>query len=468
MNEPLSVLIVEDDPHVLLGCQQALALEDIASVGVGSAEEALQHIGENFPGIVISDIRLPGIDGLELLVRLKQRDRSLPVVLITGHGDIGMAVGAMRDGAYDFMEKPFSPERLLDVTRRALEQRCLAREVSALRRQLAGRQALEQRIIGHSPAIQRLRELIANVADTSANVLIEGETGTGKELIARCLHDFSRRQPKQFVALNCGGLPESLFESEIFGHEAHAFTGAGKRRIGKIEHADGGSLFLDEIESMPLNLQIKLLRVLQEHSLERLGSNQPIAVDCRVIAATKADLDQLGRAGQFRSDLYYRLNVVSLELPPLRERREDIGLLFEHFLLQAAVRYGRETPVLPDHTMRQLMVSDWPGNVRELRNVADRYALGILGPQQQPPLPGSQAAPTLTDQLDIVEKALIEQALKQHGGRPQPVCHTLGIAKKTLYDKVHRHGIVMGQFRSRSDSDADWAGDDSAVVGRVS
>ena len=222
MHEPLSVLIVEDDPHVLLGCQQALSLEDIPSIGVGSAEEALQQVGDNFAGIVISDIRLPGIDGLQLLAQLKARDRSLPVVLITGHGDISMAVGAMRDGAYDFMEKPFSPERLVDVTRRALEQRRLAREVAQLRRQLSGTQDLAERLLGRSPAMQALRELIANVADTSANVLIEGETGTGKELVARCLHDFSRRKSQQFVALNCGGLPENLFESEIFGHEANA------------------------------------------------------------------------------------------------------------------------------------------------------------------------------------------------------------------------------------------------------
>ncbi|EGH73138.1 sigma-54-dependent transcriptional regulator, partial [Pseudomonas syringae] len=317
INSDLTVLIVEDDPHVLLGCQQALALEDIASEGVSSAEEALKRIDDNFAGIVISDIRLPGIDGLELLSRLKARDSSLPVVLITGHGDITMAVNAMRDGAYDFMEKPFSPERLVDVTRRALEQRGLAREVWALRKQLAERDSLEGRIIGRSPAMQNLRALIANVADTSANVLIEGETGTGKELVARCLHDFSRRKDSQFVALNCGGLAESLFESEIFGHEANAFTGAGKRRIGKIEHAHNGTLFLDEVESMPVNLQIKLLRVLQERTLERLGSNQSVAVDCRVIAATKSDLNALGKTNQFRSDLYYRLNVVTLELPPL-------------------------------------------------------------------------------------------------------------------------------------------------------
>ncbi|MWV14683.1 response regulator [Pseudomonas sp. L-22-4S-12] len=440
MTETLSVLIVEDDPHVLLGCQQALQLEDIASIGVGSAEEALAKVGADFPGIVVSDIRLPGSDGLTLLSRLKQRDPSLPVVLITGHGDIGMAVGAMQDGAYDFIEKPFSPERLVEVARRALEQRGLAREVSALRRQLAGRQALEQRLIGRSPAIQQLRELIANVADTGANVIIEGETGTGKELVARCLHDFSRRQAKPFVALNCGGLPESLFESEIFGHEAHAFTGASKRRIGKIEHADGGSLFLDEIESMPLALQIKLLRVLQEHSLERLGSNQPIAVDCRVIAATKADLAELGKRGEFRSDLYYRLNVVTLELPPLRDRREDILLLFEHFLQLAALRFDRAPPVLDRSTSAALLAHDWPGNVRELRNVAERFALGL------PVFKGSGAVPdghepSFAEAVEAFERNLLGATLERHAGNLSQAAQALGMAKTTLFDKVKKYGL---------------------------
>ncbi len=439
MSDSLTVLIVEDDPHVLLGCQQALALEDIDSIGVGSAEEALQRVDEDFAGIVISDIRLPGIDGLELLTRLKQRDARLPVVLITGHGDIGMAVGAMREGAYDFMEKPFSPERLVDVARRALEQRSLAREVSALRRQLAGRQALEQRIIGRSPAMQQLRELIANVADTNANVLIEGETGTGKELVARCLHDFSRRQSKQFVALNCGGLPESLFESEIFGHEAHAFTGAGKRRIGKIEHADGGSLFLDEIESMPLGLQIKLLRVLQEHSLERLGSNQSIEVDCRVIAATKSDLDELGKRGEFRSDLYYRLNVVTLELPPLRERREDIALLFEHFLQLAALRFDRAIPELDRHTLAALTAHDWPGNVRELRNVAERFALGL--PVFKKSGQADSHALGFNEAVEAFERNLLGAALERHAGNLSQAAQALGLAKTTLFDKVKKYGL---------------------------
>ena len=440
MPEALTVLIVEDDPHVLLGCQQALQLEDIDSAGVGSAEEALARIDGDFAGIVVSDIRLPGMDGLQLLAELKRRDPSLPVVLITGHGDIGMAVGAMRDGAYDFIEKPFSPERLVEVVRRALEQRGLAREVSALRRQLAGRQALEQRIIGRSPAMQRLRELIANVADTGANVLIEGETGTGKELVARCLHDFSRRQDKEFVALNCGGLPESLFESEIFGHEANAFTGAGKRRIGKIEHADGGSLFLDEIESMPLALQIKLLRVLQEHSLERLGSNQPIAVDCRVIAATKADLAELGKRGEFRSDLYYRLNVVSLELPPLRERREDILLLFQHFLQQSALRFDRPPQELDRTTTAALLAHDWPGNVRELRNVAERFALGLPVFKHSDATPDGSGA-SFAEAVEAFERNLLGAALERHAGNLSQAAQALGMAKTTLFDKVKKYGL---------------------------
>lgn len=436
---PLTVLIVEDDPHVLLGCQQALALEDIACEGVASAEQALECIGDDFAGIVVSDIRLPGIDGLELLERLKARDRSLPVVLITGHGDIDMAVGAMRSGAYDFMEKPFSPERLVEVVRRALEQRGLSREVLALRRQLAGQSSLEGRIIGRSPAMRNLRELIANVADTSANVLIEGETGTGKELVARCLHDFSRRRGQPFVALNCGGLPENLFESEIFGHEANAFTGAGKRRIGKIEHANGGTLFLDEVESMPLNLQIKLLRVLQERTLERLGSNQSIAVDCRVIAATKSDLGALGQSGQFRSDLYYRLNVVTLELPPLRERREDILQLFEHFLQQSALRFDREAPELDSQTLSRLMAHDWPGNVRELRNVAERHALGLPAFKKT----GGSASQGLgfAEAVEAFERNLLGDALQRTGGNLSQASQELGMAKTTLFDKVKKYGL---------------------------
>jgi DNA-binding NtrC family response regulator len=437
--EPLSVLIVEDDPSVLLGCMQAFELEDIPVSGVDCAEAALLRVNADFAGVVISDIRLPASDGMALLRQLKLLDATLPVLLITGHGDITLAVQAMKDGAYDFIEKPFSPERLVDVTRRALEQRRLSLEVRQLRQQLQNKFSLESRLIGHSPAIAAVRALIADLADTSANVLIHGETGSGKELVARCLHEASTRNARPFVALNCGGLTESLFESEVFGHEAYAFTGAKKRRIGKIEYADGGTLFFDEIESMPLPQQVKLLRVLQERTLERLGSNTPIPIDCRIVAATKADLKTLGDAGAFRSDLYYRLNVVSVELPPLRERREDIPLLFEHFLLQAAARYQRSPPVLASEEQALLLQHDWPGNVRELRNVAERFALGIKNPL----LPETQSSgtPSLTQSVEDFERVLIAEAMRRHAGNLSRASEALHIPKTTLFDKVKKYRL---------------------------
>jgi DNA-binding NtrC family response regulator len=438
MSDGLSVLIVEDDPSVLLGCIQAFELEGIQAQGVASAEAALERILPDFAGVVVSDIRLPGIDGLALLNRLKQCDNSLPVILITGHGDVSLAVRAMQAGAYDFIEKPFSPQRLVDVTRHALEQRRLALEVNALRQQLHNKVTLESRLIGHSPAIAQVRKLIADLADTSANVLVHGETGTGKELVARCLHEASSRHAHPFVALNCGGLTESLFESELFGHEAHAFTGARQQRIGKIEFAAKGTLFFDEIESMPLPQQVKLLRVLQERTLERLGSNTPIAIDCRMIAATKSDLKLLSDAGDFRSDLYYRLNVVSLELPPLRERREDIPMLFEHFLLQAAARYDRVVPTLDTAEQSALLSHDWPGNVRELRNIAERYALGIRNPLAQS---SGESTLSLAQNVEAFERVVIADALRRNDGSLSRASVELKTAKTTLFDKIKKHRL---------------------------
>ncbi|WP_028535669.1 sigma-54-dependent transcriptional regulator [Paludibacterium yongneupense] len=437
MTKNLTVLIVEDDPVVRLGCEQALTLEGIATLGVASAEKARERLGQ--ADVVVSDIRLPGVDGMALMREIKVQHPTLPVILVTGHGDITLAVQAMKDGAYDFLEKPFSPERLCEVVARAMEQRRLSLEVAALRRQLADKYCLEARIIGRSPAMVQLRAQIADLADTSANVLIHGETGTGKELVARCLHEVSTRSKNPFVALNCGGMAESLFESEIFGHEAHAFTGASKRRIGKIEYADGGTLLFDEIETMPLPLQVKLLRVLQERTLERLGSNATIPFDCRIIAASKADLQAMSQSGAFRSDLYYRFNVISLELPPLRERREDIPLLFEHFLAQAAARFNRTAPTLEAQESASLLAHDWPGNVRELRNVAERFALGIRSPL----IPGSQGAGHLSlgEAVDAFERAMIAEEMRRQGGNLSRASEALKVAKTTLFDKIRKHGL---------------------------
>ncbi|MDK3026469.1 sigma-54 dependent transcriptional regulator [Cupriavidus taiwanensis] len=439
MPAELTVLVVEDDADVRLGCEQALRLEGIATRGVGSAEAALREAGPGYAGVVVSDIRLPGQDGMALLAQLRARDPALPVIMITGHGDVGLAVQAMKQGAYDFLEKPFSPEQLVDATRRALEQRRLALEVSELRERLAGREKLETRLIGDSPAVERLRRLIADLAGTDANVLIHGETGTGKELVARCLHEASPRHARNFVAINCGGLPEQLFESEIFGHEAGSFTGAARRRIGKIEHAEGGTLFLDEIESMPMPLQIKLLRVLQERVVERLGSNQPVPVNTRVVAATKAELRALSDAGQFRADLYYRLNVITLELPPLRERREDVPALFEHFVAQAALRFERDAVPATPAELSALVAYPWPGNVRELRNLAERHVLGLgCNPGQGAAAP---AALPLAQAVEQFERALIADAMRRHDGNLSRASEALGVAKTTLFDKVRKYGL---------------------------
>ncbi|MFG0785679.1 sigma-54-dependent transcriptional regulator [Delftia tsuruhatensis] len=446
MTDALKVLIIEDDPDIVLGCEQALQLEGIACESVGSAEQARRRLSRDFAGIVVSDIRLPRMDGMAFLRELVAMDAELPVVLITGHGDISMAVQAMKDGAQDFIQKPFAPETLVGAVRRALERRRLVLEVRALRQQLQQRDSLEHRLIGRAPNMRQLRQMLTGLAQSAADVLIQGETGTGKELVARCLHEASARRDGNFVAVNCGGLPDTLFDSEMFGSEAGAYTGAGKKRIGKLEHASGGTLFLDEIESMPVPMQIKLLRVLQERVLERLGSNTLIPIDCRVIAATKVDLLELSRQGLFRADLYYRLNVATVSLPPLRERREDVPLLFEHFALQGAARHQRPVPELTTARVQQLLGYDWPGNVRELRNVAERTVLGIEAgspPFGQPA--GTTAQDTaprpLSATVEAFERALIADALRRHGGSLARTAEALGSPKTTLHDKIRKYGL---------------------------
>jgi len=293
MFDGFKVVLIDDDPAVRRSLVQTLELASFEVEAFGSAEQALDRLAPGSPCVVVTDVRLPRMDGMALLQRLMQLDRNLPVILITAHGDVGLAVEAMRAGAYDFLEKPFAPDRLVDVTRRAMEKRALSAEVQSLRLQLASRPGIESTLIGRSAAMRTLQQQVQRLAATAADVMIVGETGTGKELVARCLHDYSPRRERNFVAINCGGLPETLLESELFGHEMGAFTTAAKKRVGKFEHANGGTLLLDEIESMPMSFQVKLLRVLQERRLERLGSNEEIPIDVRVVAATKADLRAL-------------------------------------------------------------------------------------------------------------------------------------------------------------------------------
>ncbi|RRW33499.1 sigma-54-dependent transcriptional regulator [Ectopseudomonas oleovorans] len=436
------VIVVDDEAAIREAVQQWLELSGFEVRACASASEALALVDRDFPGIVVSDVRMPGSDGLQLLDKLLQIDSDLPVILVTGHGDVPMAVQALRQGAYDFIEKPFTPERLLDSVRRALDKRRLVCENRQLRQQVADKGRIESQLIGISRPMENLRRQILELAGTSVNVLIRGETGSGKERVARSLHDFSPRARKAFAALNCAAIPESIFESELFGHESGAFTGAQAKRIGRIEHADGGTLFLDEVESMPLAQQVKLLRVLQEKTLERLGSNKSIQVDLRVISAAKPDLLDEVKAGRFREDLVYRLNVATLHIPPLRERREDIPLLFEHFAHEAAQRHGREAPPLAPSELARLLGHDWPGNVRELINAAERHALGL----SSPPPAERFAGQALAQQMETFEAQCLHNALLQCQGNIAAVMEMLQLPRRTLNEKMQRHGLARGDY----------------------
>ena len=443
----IRVIFVEDEADVRLGSTQALELAGFEVHGFASVEQARSGVVAGVPAVVLCDVKLPGMSGTAWLREIRSIDADLPVILVTGHGDIAMAVQAMRDGAYDFVEKPFPSEYLVAVVRRAADKRRLTLQVQALRDQLENWHGIEAALIGRSALMERVRRTVLSLAATSADVVIYGETGTGKELVARCLHDHSERRRGNFVPLNCGGMTETLAETELFGHEVGAFTGATRVRVGKFEHAHGGTLFLDEVESMPMGVQIKCLRALQERSIERIGSNKAIAVDCRVVSASKDDLKALSDRQKFRADLYYRIGVAFIELPPLRERREDIPLLFEHFTLLAASRYQRAAPILSSGQLSDLMAYAWPGNVRELHNVADRFVLGLLGEQFKLLKTEQLPARTLVDQVAQFERAVIEDALRRHHGSAAEASKALGMPKKTFYDKLHRLNLVAEDFR---------------------
>jgi two-component system, NtrC family, C4-dicarboxylate transport response regulator DctD len=437
-----AVIVVDDEASIRTAVEQWLSLSGFEVQLFSRAEACLEQLPKDFPGVILSDVRMPGLSGLELLAEVQRRDADLPVILLTGHGDVPMAVEAMRDGAYDFLEKPFSPDALLNSLRRALDKRGLILENRRLHQQADHRAQLESSLLGVSRGLQNLRRQVLDLAGLPVNVLIRGETGSGKELVARCLHDFGPRAKKPFVALNCAAIPEQLFEAELFGHESGAFTGAQGKRIGKLEYAHGGTLFLDEIESMPLAQQVKLLRVLQEQKLERLGSNQSIRVDLRIIAATKPDLLEEARAGRFREDLAYRLTVAQLRLPPLRERREDIPLLFDHFAHNAAERLGRSVAPLSGAQLGRLLSHDWPGNVRELANVAERQVLGLGEPEPE----GIEAGQSLTAQQEAFEAHCLKAALTRHKGDIKAVLAELQLPRRTLNEKMQRHGLTRETF----------------------
>jgi two-component system, NtrC family, C4-dicarboxylate transport response regulator DctD len=447
MTEAHRILVVEDDPSVAGSIEQWLGLCGFTVEAAASAAEALRRIDGFGPDAVLTDVRMPGESGLELQRRLATERPGLPVVLLTGHGDVPMAVAALQAGAFDFMTKPYEPDHLAAVLRNAAAQHRLRHRVGELETRLEG--ALAGTLVGDAPAMHRLRRLVADLAALPVDVVVRGETGTGKEVVARALHDFGPRRERPFVAINCAAIPAEMIEAELFGHEAGAFTGARAARIGKFEHADGGTVLLDEVESMPLPVQAKLLRVLQERVVERLGSNRLIPVDIRVVAAAKADLRERAAAGTFREDLFFRLAGVEIEIPPLRDRGDDILLLFGRFAGAVADRLGLPRRGPSPAEVAALLGHGWPGNVRELKTTAERFAMGLSDAGAGDILnPAADTGGGLAQRVAAYERALILAALRQAGGSVAAALEILDLPRRTLNEKMARLGIDRSQLES--------------------
>lgn len=456
--EKPKVLVLDDDLYLLAAIRQTLQMNGYHPETVDNSVDALDVIAGGDYLAVVSDVKMPRMDGLELLSRVQQIDPELPVILITGHGDISMAVKAMKNGAYDFLEKPVDEALLLASVSRAVEKMGLVSENRRLSRSL--KQARQERkgfhgLIGRHPVMQQLYDTIAKVADEDDTVLICGETGTGKELVAKAIHDLSERRPEPFVAINMGAIPGEMMESELFGFEKGAYTGAVHTKIGKFEFAGAGTLFLDEICSLPPPLQSKLLRTLEEKTITRLGSNSSIPVRARIIAATNRELLEEIKKNSFREDLYYRLHVLTIRVPALRQRREDIPLLVDLFREEYCRDRKQDIGLFDEITMKQLMQMDFPGNVRELKNMVRR--LCIYGPGSLLPILGGldQAhneqegrRAGLKELLEKTEKEHIVETLRLYNGKVPVVIKLLGISRKCLYDKINKYGIEMDLFRS--------------------
>ena len=449
------ILVVDDEKNIRTSLEGILKDEGYRARGVPTGEELLKQVAQAAPDLVILDIWLPGMDGIQALTELKRLHPALPVIMISGHGTVETAVRATKLGAYDFIEKPLSLEKTVLAVRNALDRQRLEQENQALR------QTLERRytIVGASPAIQALRAQIQSAAPSHGRVLIRGESGTGKELVARAVHRQSLRADKPFVEVNCAAIPDELIESELFGHEKGAFTGATTKRRGKFELADGGTIFLDEVGDMSLKTQAKVLRVLEEQTFERVGGAEALSVDVRVIAASNKNLEEEIQHGNFREDLFYRLNVIPFEVSPLRERPEDIPLLAEHFLRLLSEEYGKRVKRLSPEAMKLLLTHPWPGNVRELRNVIERMV--IMAPPEiidhsdvAPSLrvrPGAGAESsaestlewdgTLREARDRFEREYILRRLAEGHWNVTRTAERLGIERSNLHRKMKSYGI---------------------------
>jgi len=448
----VKILVVDDEAIVRESLQDWLTSAGYQVFTAENGPKALDIIGREKMGIVITDLVMPGMDGIELMKRAKEILPSIEVIIITAYGSIPTAITAMKDGAYDYIEKPFCPERAELLVEKLAEHQELVEENLSLRQRLEDRYRFEN-IIAKSSKMQRVIEVIKVVAKSNATVLITGDSGTGKELVARAIHSQSHRRNKPFVAVSCAALPESLLESELFGHEKGSFTGAYAQKKGKFEFSNGGTLFLDEVGEMSANIQVHLLRVLEEKEFARVGGNEPIKVDVRVISATNKDLRKAIEKQEFREDLYYRLNVVSIELPPLRERKEDIPLLAEHFLHKFAMENQKEITGFSPEAMEFVLDYEWPGNVRELENAVERAVIlakdSIITIADLPQENLSQVRLASTGKnLKEVEKNHVLNVLRETGGNYSEAARILGISRMTLYNKAREYGFDVKKIDS--------------------
>ncbi|MDR1397914.1 MAG: sigma-54 dependent transcriptional regulator [Desulfarculales bacterium] len=446
------ILLVDDEKNYLIVLETLLEEAGYRVTTASSALQALELMADFEPDLMITDMRMPHMTGLTLVEKTHALYSDMPLIIMTAHGTVETAVEAMKQGASDYILKPFENQALLLTVERSLKIRNLLTQNRLLKENMRAGKGMGS-LIGDSPAMSEVYELVDKVADTKATVLITGESGTGKELVARAIHQASARAEAAFIAVHCMALSESLLESELFGHEKGAFTGAGSRRKGRFELAHGGTIFLDEVGEISLNLQVKLLRVLQERSFERVGGTDNIKIDVRIIAATNLNLSQAVREGAFREDLYYRLNVMQIKLPPLRERREDLPMLVNHFVRKYGQEIGRGIPRISEAAMRQIYDHSWPGNVRELENALERAVImagDIILPQHLPletrpaASVGPEAPEKITDlnlALETLERRLINQALEKNCGVAAHAARDLGITKTNLAYKMKKYGI---------------------------
>ncbi len=454
------VLIVDDEKSVRRSLKKLLSYEKFRIFTAPDGPTALQIVDSERVDIVLLDIKMPGMDGIETLEKMKEIKKDLPVIIISGHGTISTAVKATKLGAFDFLEKPVDMDKLLLTIRNGLKQIELSRENVQLREQFA----YETEIIGEHNEIKEIKDTIRQVAPTSARVLIIGENGTGKELVARKLHQLSKRSSEPFVEVNCAAIPEELIESELFGHEKGSFTGAHSKRIGKFELADGGTIFLDEVGDMSPSAQAKVLRVLEESTYERVGGAELKKVDVRVISATNKDLLQEASEGNFREDLFYRLNVVPVYIPPLRERRSDIEILARHFLRKFSTELGISEKIISRQAMEKLKHYSWPGNVRELKNMIERLCILTRGREiKVSDLPELRimrkedlkkdpfAMTSYKEFKDFTEREFLIRALEENGGNVSRTARQLGMQRSNLYKKLEKHNIGTGGKKDQDD-----------------